>query len=141
MYHRDLRPTKAERSSAALRDAAKNAEFHRKWFSAAELYEAAASFCPPRALRLTQAEINRMLRKADQCRQLSEKEGGSVIVTVTGDETEFVTMSLADLAVWYTLNVGYDPVEENPALTVEELRRTCAEYCEDRAFAEKNPDW
>lgn len=139
MYHRDLRPTKAERSSAALRDAAQNAEFQRKWYSAAELYEAAASFCPPRALRLTQAEINRMLRKADQCRQLSEKEGGSV--TVTGDETEFATMSLADLAVWYTLNVGYDPVEENPALTVEELRQKCADYCEFRAFAVKSPDW
>ncbi|TES72057.1 hypothetical protein [Pseudomonas syringae group genomosp. 3] len=139
MYHRDLRPTKAERSSAALRDAAQNAEFHRKWFSAAELYEAAASFCPPRALSLTQSEINRMLRKADQCRQLSEKEEGSV--TVTGDETEFSTMSLADLAVWYTLNIGYDPVEETPTLTVEELRQTCTEYCEARAYAEKNPDW
>lgn len=139
MYHRDLRPTKAERSSAALRDAAQNAEFQHKWFSAAELYEAAASFCPPRALRMTQGEINRMLRKADQCRQLSEKGEGSA--TVTGDETEFASMSLADLAVWYTLNVGYDPVEETPALTVEELRQTCTEYCEARTYAEKNPDW
>ncbi|MDU9042806.1 hypothetical protein NHG97_29375 [Pseudomonas corrugata] len=94
MYHRDLRPTKAERSSAALRDAAKNAEFQRKWYSAAELYEAAASFCPPRALRLTQAEIDRLLRKADQCRQLSEKEEGSE--SVTGNETEFATMSHPD---------------------------------------------
>lgn len=139
MHHRDLRPTKAERSSAALREAAKNAEFNHKWLSAAELYEAAASFCPPRAMYLSQAEINRMLRKADHCRQLSSSgEGGNC---VTGKETEFTTMTLADLAVWYTINIGYNPVEETPTLTVEELRRTCVEYCEIRGFAEKNPDW
>ncbi|HDQ4405504.1 TPA: hypothetical protein P8734_005702 [Pseudomonas aeruginosa] len=64
--------------------------------------------------------------------------------TVTGHETEaaeFAAMSLAALAVWYTFNVGYDPVEDDPTTTVEQLRSTCREYCEARAYAEENSDW
>ncbi|CAH0274605.1 hypothetical protein [Pseudomonas carnis] len=64
MQFRDLTPSKAQRSSAALHSAARLAEHHRKWYSAAELYEAAASIWPT-------GNGAGLLRKADLCRSLA----------------------------------------------------------------------
>ncbi|WP_225776453.1 hypothetical protein [Pseudomonas sp. Marseille-Q5115] len=66
---RSLIPTKAERSSAALCAAAREAELKRKWFSAAELYEAAASILPCGAVQTSANDMARLVRKAEQCRQ------------------------------------------------------------------------
>ena len=60
---------------------------------------------------------------------------------ITGKETKFNTMSRAELVVWYVLNVGYDPIEDEPRTKLSDLRRTCREYCEARDYAEANPDW
>nr|WP_173195255.1 hypothetical protein [Pseudomonas sp. MC1] len=46
----------------ALQSAARLAELHKKWYSAAELYEAAASIWPGNGLSY--------MRKAEQCRSL-----------------------------------------------------------------------
>lgn len=75
MLIRDLTPTKAERSSAALRAAAAKAEQDRKWLSAAELYEAAVEVCPVGARALRGGDISKMLRKAEQCRQMFDLAG------------------------------------------------------------------
>jgi len=68
LQHRNRIPTKAERSSTALRAAAREAEMASKWYSAAELYEAAASIWPSGAVRTTATDQEKMLRKAEQCR-------------------------------------------------------------------------
>jgi hypothetical protein len=60
---------------------------------------------------------------------------------VTGEETNFKSMSRIELAAWYVINVGYDPIEDEPKTKLSDLRRTCREYCEIRAYAEANPDW
>ena len=63
MQFRDLTPSKAQRSSVALQTAARLAEHRRKYYSAAELYEAAASIWP-------YGNGSGLLRKAEQCRSL-----------------------------------------------------------------------
>ncbi|WP_313479276.1 hypothetical protein [Stutzerimonas kunmingensis] len=75
MLIRDLTPTKAERSSVALRVAAERAEQERKWLSAAELYEAAGEVWPVGARALSGGDISKMLRKAEQCRQMFDLAG------------------------------------------------------------------
>lgn len=62
MHFRDLTQSKAERSCHALRSAARLAELHKKWYSAAELYEAAASIWPGNGMTY--------MRRAEQCRSL-----------------------------------------------------------------------
>jgi len=62
MHFRDLTQSKAERSCHALQSAARLAELHKKWYSAAELYEAAASIWPGNGLTF--------MRRAEQCRSL-----------------------------------------------------------------------
>ncbi|HHW1937443.1 hypothetical protein ACPTKS_30795 [Pseudomonas aeruginosa] len=57
---RDLTMSKAQRSSHALHTAARKAEHEKKWYSAAELYEAAASLWPGKGVGL--------MRRAEQCR-------------------------------------------------------------------------
>ncbi|EKT4558755.1 MULTISPECIES: hypothetical protein [Pseudomonas] len=59
---RDLTMSKAQRSSHALHTAARLAEHRKKWYSAAELYEAAASLWPGKGISL--------MRRAEQCRSL-----------------------------------------------------------------------
>lgn len=63
----NLLPTKAEQSSGALRAAARAAELARKWYSAAELYEAAASIWPTGAVNTPTRDVEKLLRKAEQC--------------------------------------------------------------------------
>lgn len=59
---RDLTLSKAQRSSLALHEAARLAEQRKEWYSAAELYEGAASLWPENG--------NGLLRRAEQCRSL-----------------------------------------------------------------------
>ncbi|CAN7782698.1 hypothetical protein LJR296_008131 [Cupriavidus necator] len=40
---------------------------------------------------------------------------------------DFLTMSQEQCVTWYVDNVGYDPVKDDPALTLDQLRRDCAE--------------
>lgn len=68
LHARNLLPTKAERSSEALRAAARAAELASKWYSAAELYEAAASIWPTGAVNTSTSDLEKLLRKAEQCR-------------------------------------------------------------------------
>lgn len=71
LHARNLLPTKAERSSGALRAA----ELAHKWYSAAELYEAAASIWPTGALNTSTSDVEKLLRKAEQCRlQISQAQ-------------------------------------------------------------------
>ncbi|RQP98062.1 hypothetical protein [Burkholderia stagnalis] len=37
----------------------------------------------------------------------------------------FTTATRAELAAWYLDTVGYDPTEDNPAITDDELRTEC----------------
>lgn len=37
-------------------------------------------------------------------------------------------MTLQELAAWYEEQVGYNPLEENPDLTLEQLLKDCQEY-------------
>ena len=62
MHFRDLTQSKAERSCHALQSAARLAELHKKWYSAAELYEAAASIWPGNGLTY--------MRRAELCSSL-----------------------------------------------------------------------
>lgn len=62
-------------------------------------------------------------------------------VRVTGEETNFKTMSRIALGEWYRINVGYNPIEDWPPTKLSELRERCQDYCEIRAYAEANPDW
>lgn len=59
---RDLTLSKAQRSSLALHEAARLAEQRKEWYSAAELYEGAASLCAE--------DGDDLLRRAEQCRSL-----------------------------------------------------------------------
>lgn len=38
-------------------------------------------------------------------------------------------MNLTELATWYEETVGYNPYEEDPTLTREQLLKDCQEYC------------
>ncbi|MBO4120631.1 hypothetical protein J5T34_07745 [Cupriavidus gilardii] len=40
---------------------------------------------------------------------------------------DFATMSQAECVAWYVDTVGYDPVSEDPTLSLDRLRRDCAE--------------
>lgn len=46
---------------------------------------------------------------------------------ITNDDTQFLAMKRGDLATWYKQVVGYNPVEEDPSITLEELREDCRE--------------
>lgn len=59
-------------------------------------------------------------------------------IRITGDETNFKTMSRIELARWYEINVGYDPIEDEPRTTLGCLRRLCHEYREAVDEAEAN---
>lgn len=41
--------------------------------------------------------------------------------------TDFTGMSRAEMAAWYKDVVGYDPTENDPTVTDEQLRSDCAE--------------
>ncbi|SOZ17350.1 hypothetical protein CBM2598_U10160 [Cupriavidus taiwanensis] len=40
---------------------------------------------------------------------------------------DFATMSQAQCVAWYVETVGYDPVMDNPTVSLDQLRRDCAE--------------
>lgn len=40
---------------------------------------------------------------------------------------EFHSMSRTELSAWYIENVGYDLGEDDPAMSLEEYRKICAE--------------
>ncbi|GLC94865.1 hypothetical protein Tamer19_42730 [Cupriavidus sp. TA19] len=40
---------------------------------------------------------------------------------------DFTTMSQAQCVTWYVETVGYDPVMDAPTLSLDQLRRDCAE--------------
>lgn len=82
MQFRDLNPSKAERSSAALYSAARLAEQGKTWKTAAEFYEAAAELWPTGNGHFRAGDVAKLLRKADRCRSLAE-------VAQTPDEMEF----------------------------------------------------
>jgi hypothetical protein len=72
MHFRDLTPSKAERSSAALFTAARVAEHSKTWNTAAEFYEAAAQLWPTGFGHSRAGDIHRLLRRADLCRSMAE---------------------------------------------------------------------
>lgn len=45
----------------------------------------------------------------------------------TNEDSQFITMDREDLAAWYQSTVGYDPTQDDPSITVEELREDCRE--------------
>lgn len=42
--------------------------------------------------------------------------------------SEFDAMTMAQLCSWYLVSVGYDPVEDCPAIDVEHVRENCKEH-------------
>lgn len=75
MHFRDLTPSKAERSSAALFTAARVAEHSKTWNTAAEFYEAAAQLWPTGFGHSRAGDIHKLLRRADYCRSIAEAAG------------------------------------------------------------------
>lgn len=43
-------------------------------------------------------------------------------------EAKLHEMTLEQLAAWYEVEVGYNPVQEDPKLTRAELLRDCQDY-------------
>lgn len=43
-------------------------------------------------------------------------------------DADFSTMTLPELCAWYVENVGYNPVEDDPTITLEHVRENCEEH-------------
>lgn len=54
---------------------------------------------------------------------------------------DFNNMTAAELSAWYVDVVGYDPLEEDPSMSLDEFRATCVEFCERDNADKQHPQY
>lgn len=52
--------------------------------------------------------------------------------------SKFQTMTMPELSMWYIANVGYDLVEDDPSITIENYRSICEDIERETIEAEQN---